>query len=24
VANPLGYARKQEQGGFKPDACIEI
>jgi hypothetical protein len=24
VANPLGYARKQEQGQFKPDACIEI
>ena len=24
VANPLGYARKQEQGRFKPDACIEI
>ena len=24
VANPLGYARKQEQGRFKPAACIEI
>ncbi len=24
VANPLGYARKQEQSRFKPDACIEI
>ncbi len=24
VANPLGYARKQEQVGFKPDFLIEI
>ncbi len=24
VANPLGYARKQEQGRFKPDTCIDI
>jgi predicted phosphodiesterase len=24
VANPLGYLRKQEQGRFKPAACIEI
>lgn len=24
VANPLGYARKGEQAGFRPDALIEI
>ena len=24
VANPLGYARKNEQVHFKPAACIEI
>jgi hypothetical protein len=24
VANPLGYARKNEQGFFKPSECIEL
>ena len=24
VANPLGYARKGEQAGFRPDACVVI
>jgi hypothetical protein len=24
VANPLGYARKNEQAAFKPDLCLEV
>ena len=24
VANPLGYARKGEQAGFRPDACFKV
>ena len=24
VANPLGYARKNEQAGFKPQSCITV
>ena len=24
VANPLGYARKNEQAAFKPGLCIDI